>query len=83
MGKPTTSNLSRFASRPSVANLSMAQKQIAPTTTIIKIPIKTEIILATSLCCRFSFPLRLQPQLDKPALTQVALSAGYGMHGPF
>src|SRR5712671_6486475 len=32
----TTSNLSRFASLLSVANLSMAQKQIAPTTTIIK-----------------------------------------------
>src|ERR1700730_16616254 len=54
----TTSNLTRFASRPSVANLSMAQKQIAPTTTIIKTPIKAEI-MATSLCCRNSFPLRL------------------------
>src|SRR3954471_22420806 len=51
----TTSNLSRFASRLSVANLSMAQKQIAPTTT----PIKTEI-LAPSLCCRSLFRLRLQ-----------------------
>jgi hypothetical protein len=29
------------------------------------------------------FPLRLQPQLDQPAFIQVALSAGYGMHGPF
>jgi hypothetical protein len=29
----TTSNLSRFDSRRSLANLSMAQKQIAPTTT--------------------------------------------------
>jgi len=38
--------------------LSMAQKQIAPTTTIIKTPIKTEII-APSLCCRFL--LRLHP----------------------
>jgi len=40
----TTSNLRRFANRPSLANLSMAQKQIAPMTTIIKTPIKTEII---------------------------------------
>jgi hypothetical protein len=40
----TTSNLSRFDSRRSLANLSMAQKQIAPMTTIIKTPIKTEII---------------------------------------
>jgi hypothetical protein len=30
--------------------LSMAQKQIAPTTTIIKTPIKTEI-MSPSLCC--------------------------------
>jgi hypothetical protein len=41
-----------------VANLSMAQKQIAPTRTIIKTPIKTEI-MPPSLCCRSSFPLRL------------------------
>jgi hypothetical protein len=40
----TTSNLRRFANRPSLANLSIAQKQIAPMTTIIKTPIKTEII---------------------------------------
>jgi hypothetical protein len=56
-----------FASRLSVANLSIAQKQIAPTTTTIKIPIKTEIIMATSLCCRFSFRLRLQPEGYKAA----------------
>src|SRR5215211_3636487 len=55
----TTSNLSRFANRLSVANLSIAQKQIAPTTTIIKTPIKTEI-MAPSLCCRLSFRLRLR-----------------------
>src|SRR5258708_30878556 len=30
---------------------------------------------------RVLFPLRLQPQLYKPALIQVALSAGYGMLG--
>src|ERR1700688_3325180 len=40
----TTSNLSRFANRRSLANLSMAQKQIAPTTIIIRTPIKTEIM---------------------------------------
>jgi hypothetical protein len=28
------------------------------------------------------FPL-FEPRLYKPALIQVALSAGYGMHGPF
>jgi hypothetical protein len=32
---------------------------------------------------RVLFPLRLRPRLYKPALIQVALSAGYGMHGPF
>src|SRR5216684_3744440 len=40
----TTSNLSRFASRRSVTNLSMAQKQIAPTTIILRAPIKAEIM---------------------------------------
>jgi len=55
----TTSNLSRFASRLSVANLSMAQKHMAPTTMIIKTPIKTEI-MAPSFCCRSLFRLRLQ-----------------------
>jgi hypothetical protein len=29
------------------------------------------------------FSLRVRPRLYKPALIQVALSAGYGMHGPF
>ena len=38
----TTSSLSRFARRASLTNLSIAQKQIAPTTQIIKTPIKTE-----------------------------------------
>src|SRR6202022_2832685 len=69
----TTSNLSRFASRPSVANLSMAQKQIAPTTTIIKTPIKTEI-MATSLCCRTSFRLRLR--LINASLTKLCRPFG-------
>ena len=40
----TTSSFRRFASRPSRTNLSMAQKQIAPTTQIIRIPIRSEII---------------------------------------
>jgi len=44
-----TSSLRRFASRPSRTNLSMAQKQIAPTTQIIRIPIRSEII--ASPCC--------------------------------
>jgi hypothetical protein len=48
--------------------LSIAQKQIAPTTTIIKTPIKTEII-APSLCYRSSFRFRLQPQLA-PAINK-------------
>jgi len=39
----TTSNLRRLASRRSLANLSIAQKQIAPTTTMISTPIRTEI----------------------------------------
>jgi hypothetical protein len=37
--------LRRFARRASLTNFSMAQKQIAPTTQIIKIPIKTESIV--------------------------------------
>jgi hypothetical protein len=37
----------------------MAQKQIAPTTMIIKIPIKTEIIMATSFAYSISLFLRL------------------------
>src|SRR5262249_13562056 len=40
----TTSILRRFAKRPSLTKLSMAQKQIAPITQIIKISIKTESI---------------------------------------
>src|ERR1700731_2121218 len=40
----TTSSLRRFASRASLINFSIAQKQIAPTTQIIKTPIKTEIM---------------------------------------
>jgi hypothetical protein len=40
----TTSSLRRLASRPSRTNFSMAQKQIAPTTQIIRIPIRSEII---------------------------------------
>jgi hypothetical protein len=40
----TTSSLSRFAKRASLTNLSMAQKQIAPTTQMIRTPIKTESI---------------------------------------
>src|SRR5258706_11565585 len=49
-----TSSFSRFASRRSVANLSMAQKQIAPTTIMVKIEIRTKIIaipLASILHC--------------------------------
>jgi hypothetical protein len=53
--------------------LSMAQKQIAPTTTIIKTPIKTEI-MATSLCCRTSF--RLRPRLIKTSLTKLRRPLG-------
>jgi hypothetical protein len=41
----TTSSLSNCASRRSTANLSIAQKQMAPMTTIIKTPIKAESIL--------------------------------------
>src|SRR5258705_11483900 len=44
----TTSNLSRFASRRSGPNLSMTQKQIAPTTIILRAPIKAEIIARIS-----------------------------------
>jgi hypothetical protein len=44
----------------------MAQKQIAPTTTIIKIPIKTEI-MSPSLCCRSSFRFRLQSEPGQAA----------------
>src|SRR6266403_6255838 len=40
-----TSSFSRFASRRSVANLSMAQKQIAPTTIMVKIDIRIKIIV--------------------------------------
>jgi len=40
----TTNNLRRFAKRPSLANLSMAQKQIAPMTQIIRTLIKAESI---------------------------------------
>jgi hypothetical protein len=39
-----TSNFNKFANRRSLANLSMAQKQIAPTTTIVRTAIKTKII---------------------------------------
>ena len=39
-----TSSFSRLASRRSVANLSMTQKQIAPTTIMVKIEIRTKII---------------------------------------
>src|SRR5262245_21803703 len=40
----TTSNLRRLAKRPSLTNLSIAQKQIAPMTQIIRIPIKATSI---------------------------------------
>ena len=40
----TTSSLSSCARRRSAANLSIAQKQMAPMTTIIKTPIKAESI---------------------------------------
>src|ERR1700722_11351099 len=39
----TTSNFRSWDNRRSVANLSMAQKQIAPTTTMTSTPIRTEI----------------------------------------
>jgi hypothetical protein len=43
----TTSSLRRFAKRPSLTNFSIAQKQIAPTMQIIKIPIRSDS-MATS-----------------------------------
>ena len=51
----------------------MAQKQIAPTTTIIKTPIKTEI-MAPSLCCRTSFRLHLR--LIHASLAKLRWSVG-------
>ncbi len=47
----TTSSLRRFAKRASLTNLSMAQKQIAPTTQIIKTPIKTESMATPCARC--------------------------------
>src|SRR5262245_30208930 len=41
----TTNSLSRFASRRSLANRSIAQKQIAPNTMMLRTPIKTDSIL--------------------------------------
>jgi hypothetical protein len=53
----TTSNLSRFASRRSVANFSIAQKQIAPTTMMVKIDIKSKTIAISyrRACAEFNW----------------------------
>jgi hypothetical protein len=53
----TTSNLRRFANRASRTNLSIAQKQMAPTTMIIKTPIRTDIM---------AFPQFISPSLSVP-----------------
>src|ERR1700716_2228295 len=45
----TTSNFRRFASRRSLANLSIAQKQIAPTTTMLRTLIRTKRRLMSHL----------------------------------
>jgi hypothetical protein len=50
----TTSSLSSCASRRSLANFSIAQKQMAPMTTIIKTPIKAEIIATPFVNIRIS-----------------------------
>src|ERR1700682_4317969 len=86
-----TSNFSRFASRRSLANLSMAQKQIAPTTMIVKTDTRTKTMAIPCIVdlhcfeftCKASFPLCLR-QID-PVVEELARAPGEASPalGPF
>jgi hypothetical protein len=78
----TTRILSRFASRPSRTNLSMAQNKTAPTTMMISMFIKTKSMRLSPVCCGLPY-LTANPgraHLESAPRRGVASRAGRTCH---
>ncbi len=75
----TTSSLRSCVSRPSVLNLSMAQKQIAPMTIVIRMPIMSEITATPRYLSRCVRSLPSALPAEKPTGDRIALMVFVGL----